>query len=187
MAIKKILILGGARSGKSDFALQLGESLEGDKAFVATASHMDDEMRQRIKAHQQQRGPQWTTYEISLDLSIALIEIAANCNVIIVDCLTLWLSNLMYLNKDPKAAIHELLRAFKLIHPYDHLIHLLMVSNEVGMGIVPENKLARTFRDLSGYMNAAIAKQADEVYLVTAGIPLLIKGASTTNVDNLQR
>jgi adenosylcobinamide kinase / adenosylcobinamide-phosphate guanylyltransferase len=166
------LILGGARSGKSRFA----EALASDpKHYVATANAFDDEMKQRIAAHQLQRGKHWVTHEVPIDLVAALKKIDVPGNFVLVDCLTLWLSNLLLADLDCEAAIENLT---------DHLreakARIVIVSNEVGLGIVPENKLARRFRDVQGLANQRVAEVALNVVFMAAGLPLMLKGPLPT-------
>jgi len=176
---KKVFILGGTRSGKSDFALQCANQLDGPKAFIATAEPLDSEMSERIEKHKQQRGQMWDTYEEPLELSNLLLQLADKYQVIIVDCLTLWLNNLMADNKttDFEQQFSELTNTLKDLngHSGQNITQIYIISNEVGMGIVPEKPLARQFRDLSGRLNRMVAEVADQVYLVYAGLPLLLK------------
>lgn len=168
---KIVFVVGGARSGKSSFALKTASSVLGEKAYIATAQALDSEMDERIKKHRDQRGEDWTTFEEPLNLANAIEDISGRYSVIIVDCLTLWLSNIMHGALDVEAQIKGL--KSKLACRKPSLVYL--VSNEVGMGIVPDNEVARWFRDMAGYLNQRVAEIADEVYLVTAGIPLKIK------------
>lgn len=166
-------IIGGARSGKSVYALELGSKIPGRKGFIATAKAFDEEMSERIAMHRKNRPAGWETIEEPLALNERLRKINGAYDVVIIDCLTLWLSNMI--EKDENG-IHiraegELLTATIKAVSYNSII----VSNEVGQGIVPENKLARHFRDLSGWMNRKMASVAEEVYLVICGIPLKIK------------
>lgn len=165
-------ILGGARSGKSGHARALAESAAGDGGLVmiATAEALDEEMAARIARHRGERGSAWTTVEAPFELAKAVGGLSAG-DVAVVDCLTLWLSNLMVGEADIRAAVAEL-AATLAASP----ARLFVVSNEVGQGIVPENALARRFRDEAGWMNQAVAATADRVVLVTAGLPLTLKG-----------
>ncbi len=170
------LILGGAKSGKSDLALALAESLGGRPVFLATARAGDPEMAQRIARHQARRGPAWQTVEEPLDLVPALEKHDALDAVLLVDCLTLWLSNLLAgeaMTPDQAAGRVEALAALIPRLSAD----LILVANEVGLGIVPHNPLARAFRDLAGSCNQRLAQAAATVVLVTAGLPLALKGA----------
>lgn len=168
---KIVFVIGGARSGKSAFTLKAASSILGEKAYIATAEALDTEMEERIKKHKDQRGEDWTTFEEPLRLANAIEEISGRYSVIIVDCLTLWLSNIMHGTLDVEGQIKDLVS--KLTSHRSSVLYL--VSNEVGMGIVPDSELARRFRDMAGMLNQRVAEIADEVYLVTAGIPLKIK------------
>ncbi|HCC69520.1 MAG TPA: bifunctional adenosylcobinamide kinase/adenosylcobinamide-phosphate guanylyltransferase [Nitrospiraceae bacterium] len=168
---KIVFILGGARSGKSAFALKEASKISGKKAYIATAESLDEEMRQRIEEHKRKRGDDWVTYEEPLKIVDLVKKMKSEYNVILIDCLTLWLSNLMHNNLDIRHEIENLVSTLRITHHASYI-----VSNEVGMGIVPDNKMARDFRDLAGFLNQKIAEIADEVYLVTAGIPVKIKG-----------
>lgn len=164
-----ILILGGARSGKSRHALQLTEGMTGRPVFIATAIAEDDEMRRRIDRHRSERGAHWTTVEAPFDLEGAIARLTAN-DTAVVDCLTLWLSNSMRENRDPAAKIAELLNTVG-----DSPARLILVSNEVGLGIVPATPLGRDFRDEQGRLNQRLAEIADQVIFVAAGLPLTLK------------
>ena len=162
------LVLGGARSGKSRFAESLGQTAPGPKFYIATAEAFDVEMRDRIARHRQQRGDGWTTVEAPLDLVPALK--ACGEGFVMVDCLTLWLNNLIHHERDVEAAVGELCAALQATAN-----DVVLVSNEVGYSIVPENPLARRFRDEQGLANQRVAEVADEVYLVAAGLGLPLK------------
>ncbi len=167
-----VLVLGGARSGKSRFA----EGLAHQPAhYVATAQAFDDEMRERIEAHKVQRGSQWTTHEEPIDLVGVLKKIDVSGNFILVDCLTLWLSNLLLADADCNAAIQKL-----VAHLENAKARIVIVSNEVGLGIVPDNKLARRFRDVQGIGNQRVAEVAMNVVFMAAGLPLILKGPLPT-------
>ena len=162
------LVLGGARSGKSRHA----ESLcSGERHYVATAQAFDDEMRARIAKHRTDRGGNWVTHEVTEALPGKLQEIDAAGRVILVDCLTLWLSNLMLAEKDWDGAAQELVALLPRMKA-----DVVLVSNEVGLSIVPENALARAFRDAQGILNQRVAQVADKVIFVAAGLPLALKG-----------
>ncbi len=167
------LVLGGARSGKSAFAQGAAEALAvesgGRLVMVATAQAFDSEMAERIDRHRQDRGPAWTTLEAPLDLAGALGGLGAG-DVVVVDCLTLWLSNLMLDERDVAAAVAQLVVGVKRFEG-----RLWLVSNEVGFGIVPDNALARRFRDEAGRLHQALAQAADAVTLVVAGLTLRLK------------
>jgi adenosylcobinamide kinase/adenosylcobinamide-phosphate guanylyltransferase len=162
------LILGGARSGKSRHA----ESLcSGDRHYVATAQAFDEEMKVRIAKHREDRGAAWVTHEVSNDLAGKLREIDGAGRIILVDCLTLWLSNVMLADEDWQG-LSEVLAALLPAMTAD----VVLVSNEVGMGIVPETSLGRQFRDAQGFLNQRVAAAADRVVFVAAGLPLSLKG-----------
>jgi adenosylcobinamide kinase/adenosylcobinamide-phosphate guanylyltransferase len=171
-----IFITGGARSGKSSLAVQLAKKLGGEVAFIATARAGDEEMAQRILIHRESRPKEWTTIEEPVNIASA-IDAARGHNVAIIDCLTLLLSNLMFENRDLNEADAILGKIRALVEAAGSFEGtVLVVSNEVGMGIVPENELARKFRDLAGKANQIMAGAADEVYVCFAGIPVKIKG-----------
>lgn len=162
------LVLGGARSGKSDFALGLVERHAGARVYLATAEAGDGEMAARIARHRRRRENGWSTLEEPLDLAAALAS--AGGAAVLVDCLTLWVSNLMGAGRDVERAADALVAALPaLTGP------VVFVSNEVGSGIVPDNALARAFRDHAGAVNQRVAAAAARVYLVAAGLPLLLK------------
>jgi adenosylcobinamide kinase/adenosylcobinamide-phosphate guanylyltransferase len=167
-----VFVTGGTRSGKSSFALNEASRLTGRKVFVATAQAFDQEMEQRIGKHKRERGTEWETIEEPYDLARALGIVSQNHDVAVVDCLTIWLSNLMTkpeVMEEAQNGFVESLQALK------KGIHLFIVSNEVGMGIVPENAMARQFRDMAGHLNQRVARVATEAYFVVAGMPVRIK------------
>jgi adenosylcobinamide kinase/adenosylcobinamide-phosphate guanylyltransferase len=161
------LVLGGARSGKTRYALKAAEAEAGPLVMIATAEALDQEMADRIARHRAERGPRWRTVEASLDLADA-IEALGSQEIAVVDCLTLWLSNLMLADRVIEAETERLLIALA-----DRRV--ILVSNEVGGGVVPDNALARRFRDEAGRLNQRLAADADTVVLVTAGLPLTLK------------
>lgn len=165
------LVIGGARSGKSRYA----ERLIGERPaiYIATAEIRDDEMAARIRAHRARRGANWTTHEAPLDLAAALQSNDDGRRPMLVDCLTLWLSNLMLAGRDPAAEAVMLLEALPGLKA-----PVVFVANEVGLGIVPDNALARDFRDHAGHLNQALAAAADRVVFVAAGLPLTLKDPS---------
>ncbi|MEL6244027.1 MAG: bifunctional adenosylcobinamide kinase/adenosylcobinamide-phosphate guanylyltransferase [Pseudomonadota bacterium] len=165
------LILGGARSGKSRRALALAESIGSTRVFIATAEAWDDEMEERIARHQDERGFGWSTREVPLDLAGELSRLEAQTDVCVVDCLTLWLSNLMHHGHDVDRETEKLCEVVSAIR-----IPIILVSNEVGLGIVPETRLGRAFRDAQGRLNQALARVCDRVELIAAGLPLTLKG-----------
>lgn len=168
--IRTTLVLGGARSGKSRFAQGLAEQQPGRLIYVATAAAHDGEMAERIARHQQDRCARWETVEEQLDLAGVLDRHGREGNVLLVDCLTLWLSNLMLAERDLGAAAEALVTALARQEG-----HVILVSNEVGSGIVPETPLGRAFRDEAGRLNQTIAAKVDRVALVVAGLPLWLK------------
>jgi adenosylcobinamide kinase / adenosylcobinamide-phosphate guanylyltransferase len=164
-------VLGGARSGKSRFAEQLIADCGLERHYVATGRAWDQEMRDRIAQHRTDRGDLWTTHEEPLDLADCLSSIDAEDRAILVDCLTLWVTNLMMEERD-MAMEFAGLRSF-LSKARSRIV---LVSNEVGLGIVPENRMARDFRDHAGRLHQMIAATAAEVYFIAAGLPLKLKG-----------
>ncbi len=168
---KIIFVIGGAKSGKSTFALEKAGALPGRKAYIATAQPLDDEMKERIARHKAQRGAEWDTFEEPIKMARVLKQIGTGYAAAVIDCLTLWLSNLILSSEE----FEEEIEAFLSILKNGDFPTLFIVSNEVGMGIVPDNALARRFRDRAGFLNQQVAAIADEVYLVTAGLPLRIK------------
>jgi adenosyl cobinamide kinase/adenosyl cobinamide phosphate guanylyltransferase len=166
---KLTLVIGGARSGKSRFAEGLIAALPPPWRYVATAEAGDEEMAARIKAHRERRGRSWHTTEAPRDLRSALAK--ADGTPVLVDCLTLWLSNLILAEADVEREIETL----------DGILATttaptVVVSNEVGLGIVPDFPLGRRFRDMQGILNQRVAARADRVILMTAGLPLALKG-----------
>ena len=164
------LVLGGARSGKSRHAERLAVQSGLAPVYVATAQALDEEMAQRIAAHRARRGPAWRTVEEPLDLVGVLQREGAPGRIVLVDCLTLWLSNLMVAGRDVAAESARLIEALPgLAGP------VLLVSNEVGQGVVPDNVMARQFVDHAGLLHQGIAEQADAVVFMTAGLPHRLK------------
>ncbi|MEK6689799.1 MAG: bifunctional adenosylcobinamide kinase/adenosylcobinamide-phosphate guanylyltransferase [Nitrospirota bacterium] len=168
---KIIFILGGARSGKSAFALKEATRVSGKKAYIATAEVLDEEMRQRIEEHKRKRDDEWVTYEEPIRIDNIIKGIENRYSVIVIDCMTLWLSNLMHNGLNIEDEIKHLISSL-VAH---NLSLLYVVSNEVGMDIVPDNELGRRFRDMAGILNQMIAEISNEVYFVMAGIPMKIK------------
>ena len=172
-ALATTLVLGGARSGKSAFA----EKMIGDsgltRIYLATATADDDEMRNRIVHHRTQRGDGWITVEEPLALVDALTREATHGRAVLVDCLTLWLSNLMFAQRDPEIEARRLTR-FLGVAKYP----IVFVSNEVGLGLVPETPLGRTFRDAQGRLNQIVAAAVPQVAFIAAGLPLWLKRPS---------
>lgn len=168
----KALVIGGTRSGKSSFALKFGGKFKGSKAYLATAEPLDPEMRERIETHKRSRSDDWDTIEEPIRLSDRIGGISSDYNLILIDCLTLWLSNILG-KMDRDLVLKEIDRLVDIIK--EKRSNIILVSNEVGMGIVPDNEPARSFRDLSGLMNQKAADVANEVHLVCSGIPVRIK------------
>ena len=171
MAAEVTLVLGGARSGKSRHAEGLVTARPKPWTYIATAQAWDDEMRVRIDRHRDDRGPDWITVEEPLDLPGALRRHAVPGAAVLVDCLTLWLSNLMGAERDIDTAAAELLAVLDACFGT-----VVLVSNEVGLGIVPDNALARAFRDHAGRLHQRVAARAERVLFVVAGLPMVVKG-----------
>jgi adenosylcobinamide kinase / adenosylcobinamide-phosphate guanylyltransferase len=164
------LVVGGARSGKSAFAEALVLGSDHRRRYIATAEPHDDEMRERIAQHQRDRGADWTTVEAPLDL-VAALATAREGEVVLIDCATLWLTNLMLGDRDIPAATEGLVAALAACPA-----PVVIVTNEVGWGIVPDNALARRFRDAQGRLNQRLAGEAGLVVTVIAGLPMVLKG-----------
>lgn len=173
MSGRHLLVLGGARSGKTSFAERLAMGLGSRPAYLATAEALDAEMRERVRAHRDQRRGRFTTIEEPLALADAVTRAAGQHDVILVDCLTLWLTNLLAAGRDVAEAVDGLIAALGEIGE----TRVILVSNEVGLGIVPENTLARSFRDLAGATHERLAEICDDVYFVVAGLPMVLKGS----------
>ena len=166
-----VLVLGGARSGKSSFSERLVGESGLECHYIATGRAWDEEMRERIARHREDRGPGWVTHEEPLALAGRIAAVAREDRAVLVDCLTLWLTNLMLEEQDIAAEFAGLFAAINAAPG-----RLVFVSNEVGLGIVPENSMAREFRDHAGRLHQKVAAIASEVYLVAAGLPLKMKG-----------
>jgi len=162
-------LLGGARSGKSRHAVRLAQQMAENPLLIATAVAGDGEMRQRIARHREERGAHWRVVEAPLDLAEAIAGLEADA-VAVVDCLTLWLSNLLHEGRDAESESSRLLAAIDASPA-----RLILVSNEVGLGIVPATPLGRSFRDEQGRLNQRVAEIADRVILLAAGLPLVLK------------
>ncbi len=169
---KSILVIGGARSGKSRYAEALAATWNGPKIYFATAEPGDEEMAARIEVHRARRGREWRTETALLNLPDALREISDENPFVLIDCLTIWLSNVFLAENDCAVAVEDLLEA--LAHTHGTTV---LVSNDVGGGIVPDNALARRFRDIAGEANQKVAAIVDEVVLVTAGLPQVLKSS----------
>ncbi len=171
-----VLVLGGARSGKTGFAEHLAMRAGDSPLYLATALALDDEMRERVRLHRQQRHKRFSTLEEPLALPGALETAARTHDVILVDCLTLWITNLLGANRNVAEAVDELAAALDGIEAS----RVILVSNEVGLGIVPDNALARTFRDLAGAAHQRLAEICTDVHFVVAGLPMTLKGQRLT-------
>lgn len=169
---KRIMILGGARSGKSSLALREASLAEGKKAFIATAEALDDEMKMRIAKHRRERDSNWQTFEEPLEISSLIRKISGEYDVMLIDCLTLWVSNIMMNDMPFYAYADELIR---VVMDDASPALLYLVSNEVGLGLVPDTPLGRQYRDNIGYLNTRVAAAATDVYFMAAGIPMKIK------------
>lgn len=168
---RSTFILGGARSGKSVLAERLARESALLLHYIATGQAWDAEMRERIVQHQSRRGPEWTTIEAPIELACAITPLDFDVNAILIDCLTLWVTNLMMAERDMDEAFERLASTIA-----GAKARIFIVSNEVGLGIVPDNAMARAFRDHAGRLHQKIAAVADEVYFVAAGLPLKMKG-----------
>lgn len=171
LSSQRTLVLGGARSGKSRLGLTLAEATGLAPVFVATAEALDDEMAARISRHQKERDPRWQTVEAPLELVDALAEHLSPARVVLVDCLTLWLSNLMHAERNVEAGSRALLATLASAPG-----PVVFISNELGLGLVPETPLGRAFRDAQGRLNQEVAQCCDRVEFVAAGLPLTLKG-----------
>lgn len=171
MTKPSLFVLGGARSGKSRYAQARAEAFAGKLLFIATAQAFDAEMTDRIAQHRADRGARWATVEAPLDLAGA-IATAAPDTILLIDCLTLWASNLMFAERDIAHETEKLVAVIRTARS-----PLILVANEVGLGIVPDNALARRFRDAAGLINQAVAAAADEAVMMVAGLPLWLKNS----------
>lgn len=170
---KILFVLGGARSGKSSYAIKLARKSGGRVAFIATCQPLDGEMKKRIGLHKKSRPGHWQTFDEPRDIGILLKKIGVKFDTIVIDCLTLLICNLMMDNQDEgaiKKKFEDMLSALDKIKA-----QAIIVSNEVGLGIVPDNKLGREFRDIAGRLNQRVAIKADDVYFLVSGIPWKIK------------
>lgn len=177
---KLVLITGGARSGKSSYALGVAEKISKKKLFIATCPQLDSEMSERVKRHKEERsGKGWRTIEEEIDLANIFPAKVNDVDVVVIDCITLWVNNVLYTLGEENVNDHkigELCRIWlRKITEYHGTV--LCVTNEVGMGVVPDNRLARKYRDLVGTCNQLLGKMADEIVLVCCGVPLFIKSS----------
>ena len=166
------LITGGARSGKSRYALDLAKGVE-KKSFIATATPSDDEMQKRIARHREERSHAFRTVEAPVDLAGAIQSIRSSTEVAVVDCLTVWLGNLTHRHGISENSYPEVGALLKILEAPP--LELIIVSNELGMGLVPATEVGRHFRDLAGQVNQAVAQRADRVFFMVSGIPLITK------------
>ncbi len=165
-----VLVIGGTRSGKSRHAEQLAMAHRGPRVYAATAAAGDAEMEQRIARHKARRGDGWLTVEEPLELASVLRRHAAQETFILIDCITIWLSNLMMDKRDVAAEVEDLCDMVRALPG-----RICMVSSEVGLGIVPDTPLGRYFRDEAGFANQMLAQEADEVHFIVAGLPMRLK------------
>ncbi len=177
---KIILITGGARSGKSSYALNLAESISTKRLFVATCPNVDSEMSERVRRHQEERrGRGWVTIESETHLTGVFSGQTNEFDVVLIDCITLWVNNVLFTNDGLTSSVDDYTIGvlcsewLKAAHQFSGTV--ICVTNEVGLGIVPDNALARKYRDLVGTCNQLIGKKASEVILVSCGIPLFLK------------
>lgn len=168
-----VLVLGGARSGKSSWALRYTEEEYRSYLFVATAQVLDEEMAERVRLHRESRGPEWNLIEEPMEISQVLQEKCGHVESVLIDCLTVWLSNVMLNKGEGGIDLYQdgLLKALG-----KRKQAVIVVSNEVGAGIVPEHAMGRNFRDFAGLLNQKVAAIADRVVLMVAGLPLFLKG-----------
>ena len=163
-------VLGGARSGKSAHAESLAEAAGSNPIYIATAEIFDQEMEARIELHRERRGSHWQLIEAPLDLPKALVKADNPDSVILIDCLTVWITNVLVHERDTDTACRAMLDSLAICSG-----HVILVASETGLGIIPENKLSRQFRDANGRLNQAVAAAANEVFFLAAGIALRIK------------
>ena len=175
---KVTLVTGGGRSGKSSFAEELAASLE-HKFYIATAEIMDEEMADRVSRHRSQRGESYTTIEEPIDLAGAVLAVPAGTQLILIDCLTVWLGNLMHHFPDQDYPFPQVENLLKILRTPS--CPILLVSNEVGSGIIPADAMARRYRDYAGWLNQAVAAVASDVVLVSCGLPLWLKQSPETD------
>jgi adenosylcobinamide kinase/adenosylcobinamide-phosphate guanylyltransferase len=177
-----LFVLGGARSGKSSWALRYAEEHYGKCLFLATARILDEEMAERVRLHKEARGPAWQVVEEPLEIAEVLRARCGDSEVVLIDCLTVWLGNVLLEREEALLGPYQenLLRALS-----ERERAIIIVANEVGAGIVPDNALGRTFRDLAGRLNQKVAALASNAVLVVAGLPLFLKG--TMREDDMER
>jgi adenosylcobinamide kinase/adenosylcobinamide-phosphate guanylyltransferase len=174
MGKRLIFITGGTRSGKSRFALDYANRHFSKKLYLATCEVLDEEIAERVENHKKMRGPEWKTVEEPIEIIDKINEYGDRVEAILLDCITLWLSNLLMRQNSDVKIMDELDRFIKTIK--QNQTSFIIVSNEVGMGIVPADSLGRRFRDLQGMANQKIAEAAETVILMVSGIPMILKG-----------
>jgi adenosylcobinamide kinase/adenosylcobinamide-phosphate guanylyltransferase len=171
------VVTGGIKSGKSFWAQSQGESINGSRAFIATALPLDEEMQERIKKHQAERAHKWTTFEEAKDIVTLLEDVTISFDIVLLDCLTMWLSNLLTVYNLSTAVVQQ--KSDELIACLaGRKSHVIIVTNEVGMGIIPADPLSRSFQSLLGRLNMEVAGVADAVYMMVSGIPLRMKNGN---------
>ncbi|MBM7854486.1 adenosylcobinamide kinase/adenosylcobinamide-phosphate guanylyltransferase [Desulfohalotomaculum tongense] len=188
---KLILVLGGAKSGKSRFAEKLAVNISSDVTYVATAAVLDDEMARKVALHRASRPQHWQTIEETTNLVDVIKEHGSRTDVILIDCLTLWLSNLLLDANNTASGISWADKESFILSEVKKLASatvetraaIIVVANEVSLGLIPDNRLGRAFREVAGLANQVIADYADEVYLIVAGIPMEIKSLAFQNLS----
>jgi adenosylcobinamide kinase/adenosylcobinamide-phosphate guanylyltransferase len=185
---KIILITGGARSGKSSYALERAEAISSNRLFVATCPKIDSEMSERVRRHQEERnGRGWITVENEINLGAVFKERTAGIDVVLIDCITLWVNNILFAHDSEGSAVDDHFISelcSKWLQTTKHFTGtVICVTNEVGLGIVPDNPLARRYRDLVGTCNQLIGRNASEVVLVSCGIPLVLKNSDKRSIN----
>lgn len=183
---KIITVTGGARSGKSSFGESLLKKSEGNKGYIATATPFDEGMKDRIMKHQASRPKEWQTFELPYEISSHIHQISKSCDIVILDCITVFSSNILFEKEyDWEQISYEKISLLeeKIIHEIQQIIEkarqynldLVIITNEVGSGIVPGNRLSRVYRDIAGRTNQKLSELSDEVYVTISGIPLKLK------------
>jgi adenosylcobinamide kinase/adenosylcobinamide-phosphate guanylyltransferase len=168
------VITGGIKSGKSSWAQERAETVSGKRAFIATALALDEEMRERIKKHQCDRADKWITYEEPFDIVPLLKSVAKKYDVVLLDCLTMWISNLLTVyNCSPELVAQKSSDLTAALA--DNSCQIILVTNEVGMGIIPPDKLSRAFQGYLGRLNREVASIANELYMMVSGVPIKLK------------
>lgn len=174
--MKITLITGGARSGKSTYALEIAEQKDCKRAFIATSASIDEEMEKRIANHKAEREGRYDTFEEQFAVEKVIENLVKDFDIAVFDCLSTWLGNVYYQNNDNEDKVRDRVEAFiSFLEKSNFNMDLIFVTNEVGFGIIPDNSLARSYRDMLGYLNRRIAQFADNVYLSVCGIPINIK------------